>query len=536
MARIDIHIPDLGDFENIPVIEVLVAVGDAVAVEDPLVTLESDKSTMDVPSTHAGTVVAVAVAVDDQVSQGHLLCTLEATEDGGAGSGRDTSAGQSEAAAFAEPPPPSQADEDGAPPPTQTEHIRIHAPAGSDGATVSELSAAVGLMVAAGEVLMVLQQAGQSLAITAPRNGCISEVLVRTGDAITAGKTVAIIDLASDNAPSTPPTPPPVAAPRRPSPTASLSNSDNPQTSHATPAIRRFARELGVELSQVRGTGRKDRVLKEDVKQFVKERLNQPPGNQSPGSQPAAAVGTGIAPIPEVDFAKFGPIEVRPLSRIQRISGPHLHRAWLNVPHVTHHDEADVTELEAFRQDIKASAEARGVRVTMLAFITKAMAVALREYPTFNASLSGDGQSLILKRYYHVGIAVDTPTGLVVPVLKNVDESGIYDLAAQMGEVSARARDGKLTPQDLRGGCISISSLGGIGGTAFTPLVNAPEVAILGVSKARMQPVWNGTEFKPRLMLPLDLSYDHRVIDGAAAARFVAYLTQLLGDVRRLLL
>ena len=297
--------------------------------------------------------------------------------------------------------------------------------------------------------------------------------------------------------------------------------------SHATPAIRRYARELGVDPASVKGTGRKGRVLREDVNAFVKKALATPP---------ATAQGSGIPPIPEVDFASFGEIETRPLSRIKRIAGPHLHRSWVNVPHVTNHDEADVTELEAFRQSIKAEAASDGVRITVLAFVTRAVAATLAEFPAFNASLGPDGDSLVIKKYTHIGIAVDTPNGLVVPVLRDADRKGVYAIAREMADLGARACDGALKLDEMRGGTFTISSLGGIGGTAFTPIINAPEVAILGLSRTRMSPVWNGTEFEPRLMLPLDLSWDHRVVDGAEAARFLAHLARLLGDVRRLLL
>ena len=319
-------------------------------------------------------------------------------------------------------------------------------------------------------------------------------------------------------------------SPLRPPPVATVVDQKAFVSAHASPVVRRFARELGVDLSKVQGSGRKGRVTKEDVQGFVKQAL------RARGTATAPTGGVGIPPIPEVDFSKFGPVEVQPLSRIKRKSGPHLHRAWLNVPMVTHHDEADITELEAFRKSLKDEAAKQGVRVTPLAFLLKASAAILRMHPHINASLAPDGESLVLKQYCHIGVAVDTPNGLVVPVIQNVDQKGIFELAAELGEVSARARDGKLKPQDLQGGCFSISSLGGIGGTAFTPLVNAPEVAILGVTKARMAPVWNGTEFVPRLLLPLDLTYDHRVIDGAQAARIMVDLCMVVGDLRRLLL
>jgi pyruvate dehydrogenase E2 component (dihydrolipoamide acetyltransferase) len=323
---------------------------------------------------------------------------------------------------------------------------------------------------------------------------------------------------------------------RRPPPAAPLSVADeNFVTIHASPSIRRFARELGVDLSLVSGSSRKGRITREDVQQFVKQVMSgyQP----APATAATGAVGAkGIAAVPEVDFSQFGDTEIQALSRIQKISGAHLHRAWLNVPMVTHHDEADITAMEAFRQSLKKEAEQQGVRVTALVFIMQALAAALREFPRFNSSLAADGEHLILKKYCHIGVAVDTPHGLVVPVIREVGRKSIFELSAELAQVSNRARDGKLSPKDMQGGCMSISSLGGIGGSAFTPLVNAPEVAILGVTRARMKPLWNGKDFVPRLLLPLDVTYDHRVIDGAEAARFMVYLCQALGDLRRLLL
>jgi len=436
----EIVVPDIGDFQDIPVIEIAVSPGDQVMAEDPLVTLESDKATMDVPSPAAGVVKEMKVKLGDTVSEGSLILTLEVND-----VAMEPAAEQTPTA---EAPPPAPA-----PQPTPS------AP--------SPLAAA------------------------------------------------------------------PTAA--RPSPTASMpSPAAAPHApSHATPSVRHFARELGVDLRRVRGTGRKGRVLRDDVTGFVKGALGGAGAvHTAGGGEP----GTGIPPIPVVDFSKFGQVAIQPLSRIKKISGQHLRRAWLNVPHVTHHDEADVTEMEAFRQSLKEEAARQGVRVTALSFIMKGVCAALREFPTFNASLAADGESLVLKKYFHVGVAVDTPNGLVVPVIRDVDTKGILDLGGELAELSARARDGKLKPDEMQGGCMSISSLGGIGGTAFTPIVNAPEVAILGVTRARMTPVWDGEAFSPRLMLPLDLSYDHRVIDGAQAARFMAFLAGVLGDVRRLLL
>ena len=424
MAK-DILVPDIGDFSDVDVIEVLVGPGDSVAEEDPLITLESDKASMDIPAPQAGTVVEVKVNVGDKVSEGTLILTLDATE----GAAAESAAPAAKAASPA-PAPAASAPTPAAPAPA--------APAVSSGRV------------------------------------------------------------------------------------------------YASPSVRRIARELKVDLTQVPPTGRKGRVTKEDVQKFT----------QGGGKPTAAAAATsaapagmmGIPPIPPVDFSQFGEIEEQPLGRIQKISGPFLHRAWLNVPMVTHHDEADTTDLEEFRKSLKPEAEKRGLRVTGLVFIMKALASTLQAFPKFNSSLSPDGQSLILKKYCHIGIAVDTPNGLIVPVFRDVDQKSIYELSAELAEVSKKARDGKLGPKDLQGGCMSISSLGGIGGTAFTPIVNAPEVAILGVTRAQMKPVWNGKEFIPRLMTPFDLTYDHRVIDGALAARFMVHLCQSLTDIRRILL
>ncbi len=434
MAIEEIHVPDIGDFAEVEIIEVHIQPGDTIKAEDPLITLESDKAAMDVPAPKAGTVKELKVKVGDKVSEGSLLLLLEAE------------AAEASPSPSAAPPQPA---------PARGEEEKPEAPASV--------------------------------------------------------------------APSSPPRPPPVAPPTGEAPSFAKV--------HASPSVRRFARELGVDLNRVTGSGRKGRITKEDVQQFVK-------GVMSAQTAPIAApaTGGGIPALPVVDFAQFGEIEEQALGRIQKLSGPHLHRAWLNVPMVTHHDEADVTELEAFRQSLGAEAEKQGVRVTALAFIMKAVAGALREYPGFNSSLSPDGQNLIYKKYVNIGIAVDTPKGLVVPVFRDVDRKSVYDLSAELANTSKKARDGKLGPKDLSGGCFSISSLGGIGGMAFTPIVNAPEVAILGVTRSRMKPVWNGQEFIPRLMMPLDLTYDHRVIDGADGARFMTYLCQALADLRRLLL
>jgi len=462
----EVTVPDIGDFSEIPVIEILVAAGDAVSAETPLITLESDKATMDVPAPMDGVVREIKVAVGDNVSQGTLIVLLDTA----ASTEADTSADSDEPAMS----------QDAAP-----------ATAGTDNESASPATVQAEPVAQATDESMKRHQSSA---------------------------------------------PDPRAPSQRPAPTAAMGEPPPCAAFHATPTVRRFARELGVDLGRVSGSGRKARILREDIIGFVKGALNTPAVSASPNATAGVATTTGIAPIPAVDFSRFGQVEEQELPRIKRISGPFLHRAWLNIPHVTHHDEVDVTEMEAFRKSLADEAQRRGLRVTALAFIMKAVAKTLARFPSVNSSLNSDGTSLFLKKYFHIGIAVDTPNGLVVPVFRDVDQKGIFDLAAEMAEVSARARDGKLKSDDLQGGCISISSLGGIGGTAFTPIVNAPEVAILGVSRAKMQPVWDGTSFVPRLMLPLDLSYDHRVIDGAEAARFVAHLGGLLTDLRRLML
>ena len=434
----DILVPDIGEFDAVEVIEVLVKSGDAVSVEDPLLTMESDKASMDVPSPFSGTVKTVKIKAGDKVSQNDLILTL----------------------------------------------------------VVKELETAVTETSAETE----------NSEATAPENKDI--VSTRESESTSSG--------AVSKEPA-----------RRPPPIVMSVNQKSFLRAHASPSIRKFARELGVDLSQVHGSGRKERITKEDVQEFVKQAL----GGTASGT---AAAGSGIPAMPEIDFSKFGPVEIKPLSRIQKKAAVNLHRGWLNLPIVTHHDEADITELEYFRKSLKDEAAKQGVKVTPLVFLLKACAVAIRKHPNFNSSLTADKENLVLKKYLHIGVAVDTPDGLVVPVIRDVEQKGLLELAKELGEVSEKARAKKLKTNDIQGGCFSISSLGGIGGTAFTPLVNAPEVAILGVTRSRMMPVWNGKEFLPRLMLPMDLTYDHRVIDGAQAARFMVDLCEILSDMRRM--
>jgi pyruvate dehydrogenase E2 component (dihydrolipoamide acetyltransferase) len=441
----EVLVPDIGDFKDVPVIEILVKPGDEVAADASVVTLESDKATMEVPTPHAGVVRDVRVKVGDKVAQGTLLLTVETVE----------------AQAAAAPPSPSPA-------PT---------------AVASPVAAVV----------------SQAVTVATP-----APAPVPAPAAVVASAAPAAIDEAAF------------------------------ARAHASPAIRRFARELGVDLGKVRGSGPKGRILREDVQGFVKQALAAGPAPQPASGGPGIALGLPAWPV--VDFAKFGPVETQPMSRIKKISGPALHRNWVHIPHITQQDEADITELEAFRKAMSAEVQKQGVKLTPLAFIMKAVVAALRQHPEFNSSLVPGGDALVLKRYYNIGVAVDTPGGLVVPVIRDVDQKGVVQLAKELGEVSARARDGKLGPADMQGGTFSISSLGGIGGTHFTPIINAPEVAILGVSRSAMKPVWTDGQFVPRLMLPLSLSYDHRAIDGAEGARFITTLNGFLADIRRVLL
>jgi pyruvate dehydrogenase E2 component (dihydrolipoamide acetyltransferase) len=438
VATTEIAVPDIGDYQDVPVIEVHVAPGDVVAEEDPLVTLESDKATMDVPATAAGKVQDVRVKIGDTVSEGSVVVVV-----GGDGAGPLTTppslVDQQEPAPEATPGGPAPAPAPAAQAPTEAAAVAPPAPAAPAGA-IADISGA-----------------------------------------------------------------------------------------HAGPSVRRLARELGLDLNTIKGSGEKGRIVKDDLLAAVR-------GPAAPSAPAAAAAGAGIPEIPAQDFSKFGPVETVPLPRIKKLSGPFLHRSWLNVPHVTHNDEADITELDGYRRELDTAAKAEGYRVTLLAFLMKAAVSALRQFPEVNSSLSPEKDSLILKRYHHIGIAVDTPGGLVVPVIRDVGAKGIIELSKELGAISQKARDGKLTPADMSGGTFTISSLGGIGGTSFTPIVNAPEVAILGVVRARTSPVWDGEAFQPRLMLPVSLSYDHRVIDGALAARFTRQLCNVLEDVRRLLL
>ena len=543
----EIRVPDIGDFDAVDVIEVLIKPGDSVENGQSVIVLESDKASMEVPAEIAGTVASVAIKVGDKVKQGDLIATL---------SGAAAAPAAAPAAVAEVPKAAAAAPAAGA---AKTD-LRVPDIGDFDAVDVIEVLIKAGDSVENGQSVIVLESDKASMEVPAEAAGTVDSVAIKVGDKVKQGDLIATLSGAAGAAPAAVASPAPVAeAPKAapaPAPAAAPAAVAaapapvaNPQideagfaTAHASPSIRRIAREMGIDLGKVPGSGRLGRVLESDLRAFVKTLLTSGgvaavAGGKGGISSGAAPQGMGgIPPIPAVDFSQFGEIEEQPLSRINVLTGAAMTRCWLNIPHVTQHDYADITDLEAFRVSLKAEAEKRGVRVTMLAFLMKALTSALKELPRFNSSLSPDGKALILKKYYNIGIAVDTPNGLVVPVIRDVDQKGIYDLSADLAAISKKAREGKLSPKDMSGASMTISSLGGIGGTFFTPIVNAPEVAILGVSRSAMQPVWNGKDFAPRLMLPMSLSYDHRVIDGALGARMTTLLAQILGDMKRTLL
>ncbi|WP_350978973.1 pyruvate dehydrogenase complex dihydrolipoyllysine-residue acetyltransferase [Shewanella sp. AC34-MNA-CIBAN-0136] len=544
---IEVKVPDIGGDTDVSVIEVLVAVGDSIDVDTGLITLETDKATMDVPSPKAGVVKSVTVAVGDKVSEGSLVITLEVAGSAPVAAAPTASAPQTAApVAQAAQAPAAQAA-------TTTQVQEIHVPDIGDANDVDiiEVLVAVGDEITADQGLITLETDKATMEVPAPFAGKLVSLTVKVGDKVSQGSLIATIETTSSApvaqaAPAQAEPAPAAAAPtmaaNRPStppvpfhPSAAVTASTG--VVHASPAVRRLAREFGVDLTKVSGTGRKARILKDDVQAFVKYELSRPKATAATAVSGGAG-GLNVIAAPKVDFSKFGEVEEIPLSRIQKISGPNLHRNWVTIPHVTQFDEADITEMEAFRkqQNDLAAKKKADYKITPLVFMMKAVAKALAEFPVFNSSLSPDGESLIQKKYFHIGVAVDTPNGLMVPVVRDVDKKGIVELSRELTDISIRARDGKLKSADMQGSCFTISSLGGIGGTAFTPIVNYPDVAILGVSKSEIKPKWNGKEFEPKLMLPLSLSYDHRVIDGAMAARFSVTLSAILSDIRTLIL
>ncbi|EKF9595626.1 pyruvate dehydrogenase complex dihydrolipoyllysine-residue acetyltransferase [Vibrio cholerae] len=525
----EVQVPDIGG-DEVEVTEIMVKVGDVVAEEQSLITVEGDKASMEVPAPFAGTVKEIKIAAGDKVSTGSLIMVFEV-------------AGAAPVAAPVQAAAPAAA---AAPAVAALKEVQVP-DIGGDEVTVTEIMVNVGDSISEEQSLITVEGDKASMEVPAPFAGTLKEIKVAAGDKVKTGSLIMVFEVAGaapvaapvQAAPAPAAAPAQTAAPAAAAPATSGEFQENHEYSHASPVVRRLAREFGVNLAKVKGSGRKNRILKEDVQNYVKEALKRlESGAQAAASGKGDGAALGLLPWPKVDFSKFGDTEVQPLSRIKKISGANLHRNWVMIPHVTQWDNADITELEKFRQEQNAMEAKRdtGMKITPLVFIMKAAAKALEAFPAFNSSLSDDGESLILKKYVNIGIAVDTPNGLVVPVFKDVNKKGIYELSKELAEVSKKARGGKLTAADMQGGCFTISSLGGIGGTAFTPIVNAPEVAILGVSKSEMKPVWNGKEFAPRLQLPLSLSYDHRVIDGAEGARFITYLNECLSDIRRLVL
>ena len=557
MALVEVKVPDIGDFDEVGVIEVLVKVGDTVKVEQSLVTVESDKASMEIPSSAAGVVKEIKVALGDKVKEGSVLVLVEAQ--GAAAAAPAAAAPAPVAAAIAA---PAAAPVVAAAPAGGSVTVVVPDIGDFDEVAVIELLVKVGDSVKVEQSLVTVESDKASMEIPSSTAGVVEELLVKLGDKVSKGTPLARVKAsgaaaapapaaavpapaaavqvaAPASAPASAPVAAPVAAPAAAQP-AHQPTSPTGQLPHASPSIRKLSRELGVPLAEVKGSGPKGRITEADVQGFVKAVMSgtvQTAAQKAAAPAAAAASGgafPGLLPWPKVDFEKFGAVERKELSRIKKISGANLHRNWVVIPHVTNHDDADITELEAFRVQLNKENEKAGIKVTMLAFMIKAAVAALKKFPEFNASLDGD--TLVLKNYFHIGFAADTPNGLVVPVIKDADKKGIFQISQEMSELAKKARDGKLGPADMSGGCFSISSLGGIGGKYFTPIINAPEVAIMGVCKSSTEPVWDGKQFVPRLILPLSLSWDHRVIDGAAAARFNVYFASLLSDFRRIAL
>ncbi len=530
--EIPVTVPDIGEFEDVDVIEILIAVGDEVREEDPLVTLESDKAAMDIPAPAAGKIAQISVSVGDKVSEGSIIVTIVTTDD--ETTGTEIS---SPTVTEAKIEPQRQAE--------KLALVEVSVPDIGDfeDVDVIEILAQAGDTVAPEDPLVTLESDKATMDIPAPVGGQLESIRVTVGDKVSEGHVIATISPSAvvdsaEHIPSAPvtATEPPRATTSGTSTTAPANDAvptSTPAThaskSYASPSIRKFARELGVDISSVSGSGRKGRIVKSDVQEFVKSVIAGKQANASTG-------GFALPELPAIDFSQFGPIETQALTKIKRITGQNLQRSWITAPHVTQFDEADITDLEDFRKSKLTDAKEHNVKLTLLAFLIKAVVVVLRKYPDFNASLSADGESIIHKNYFHIGIAVNTQRGLLVPVIKDADQKGLYDLAGEISELSTKARDRKLTPADMQGGCFTISSLGGVGGTAFTPIINIPEVAILGVSPSAMKPVYLNDEFVPRLLLPYALSFDHRVIDGVAGAQFTRHLGVVLSDIRQILL
>jgi len=532
---VDIRVPDIGESESVELIEILVETGETVSAEQSLITLESDKASMEIPSPHNGTITEIVVKVGDKLSAGDVIARIEAQAN-------ETDQDKEDSQQSTEPAAASTS--------TQMHSVQVPEIGDFEEIEVIEVLINIGDTVELDQSLITLESDKASMEIPSTASGTVKSIAVKIGDRLSNGDLVAEIEgtssTAAENKPSTASAPAKTEAPKpaektpdqtsnkpqsQSSPTQKIAD-ESYRRAHASPSVRKFARELGVDLSLVSGSGRKNRIVKDDVQQFVKSAMSSS-GSVYGG---AGAAGAGIPAIPEVDFSKFGEVERVEMTKINVLTAENLHRAWLNLPMVTHHEDADITETENFRKSIKQEAADQGIRLTGLVFHIKALTTCLKKFPRFNSSLSADGKSLFYKKYFNIGIAVDTPNGLVVPVLTDTDKKSIYELSEEMTDLSTRARDKKLKPSEMQGASMTISSLGGIGGSAFTPIVNPPEVAILGITRAKMQPVWNGEDFKPRLMCPLDLTYDHRVIDGADGARFMAHYCKVIGDIRKMLL
>ncbi|MFN4291283.1 MAG: dihydrolipoyllysine-residue acetyltransferase [Permianibacter sp.] len=559
MAIREITVPDIGDAKSVDVIEVLVKAGDVINKDDPLITIETDKATMEVPSSAAGTVKEMKVKVGDKVSQGTLILLLE--ESGAAAAAPaampapatvPVSSGPAKSDKSVEADLHSEAARRASHMDVVSETVSVPDIGDAKNVDVIEIAVKVGDTVKKDDTLIVVEGEKATMDVPSPVSGVVESIALKVGDKVSQGSVIGVIKVAggasaplaaapapaastsvaaSATAPSVVTAAMPTAGADRGAPVPDYPyerKAAGEKIVHASPAIRRFARELGVDLTKVNASGPKGRVLKEDIQSFVKFELNRP--------KPVASSGAGMPELPSIDFSKWGEVETKQLTRIQKVSSVNLHRNWLTIPHVTQHDDADVTEMEAFRQSLKDEADKRGIKLTPLVFVMKAVVNTLQAFPSFNASLAPDGETLVLKKYWHIGVAVDTPDGLVVPVVRDVDKKSIFQLSEELAEISKKARDKKLGADAMQGSTFTISSLGGIGGSYFTPIVAWPNVAILGLSKSSMKPVWDGKQFVPRLMLPMSLSYDHRVIDGAVGARFITHLAKNLTDIRRLLL
>ncbi|WP_444899037.1 dihydrolipoyllysine-residue acetyltransferase [Microbulbifer sp. VAAC004] len=546
MAKQVIKVPDLGGADQVDVIEITVAVGDTVAQEDSLIVVEGDKASMDVPAPVAGKILSISVKEGDKVSEGDVIGEIETDVAEAPAEAPAAAPAQEDAAPAAEPVAEAPAAAASGEPKEET--IQIPDLGGADAVDVIEISVQPGDTVEEGDSLIVVEGDKASMDVPSPSAGTVVSIAVKEGDKVSTGDTLGVLNVVAAGgaaAPAAQAAVPAAAASVESAPQQAPLSVEPPSVPqkdyqlernltaaaqvYAGPAVRKLARELGVTLNKVKPTGPRNRVSKDDLHNYIREQVKK-------AESGAVGGGIGIAKMPDIDFSQFGPVNVEPMSKIHKITAANMSRNWLNVPHVTQFDDADITELETFRKSMKAEAEKRGVKLTPVPFLLKAVAAALRAEPSFNVSLHNDGEQIVRKDYVHVGMAVDTPKGLMVPVIRDVDKKGLYELAAEATEMALKARDGKLKPNEMQGACFTISSLGAIGGTGFTPIVNSPEVGILGVSKLAVKPVWNGEEFEPRQMLPLALSYDHRAVNGGDAGRFMTYLVSVLADVRRLLL